>query len=102
MRGSGAKVGCRDTSLKGTAVTLETERSEPEAPAGGGAPQGRGVAQVRSLRETRGQNGQDVFTAGKGARRVPSQGNRPSRSLMKAACRGPWKGHRTDPGLALF
>ena len=36
MRGSGAKVGCRDTSLKGPAVTLETEQREPEAPAGGG------------------------------------------------------------------
>lgn len=30
------KVSCGNTSLKGTAVTLETERSEPEALAGGG------------------------------------------------------------------
>lgn len=41
MHRSGDKAGCRNTRLKDTAVTPETEQSEPEALAGGGAPQGR-------------------------------------------------------------
>lgn len=93
MHGSGDKAGCRNTGLKDTAVTLETEQSEPEAPAGGRAPRTQG---------DRGQNGQDMFTAGQGARRMSTQGNRPSRSLTKAACRGLRKGHSIHPGLAVF
>lgn len=64
----GDKAGCGNTSLKDTAVTLETEQSEPEAPAGWGdgrcAP-GEGCGPGETTQGDWGQNGQDVFTAGK-------------------------------------
>lgn len=65
---------CRNTGLKDTAVTPETEQSEPEAP---GQVEGRPGRRHRRL----GVERQDVFTAGQGARRgCPLQGNRPQKS----------------------